>query len=223
MRVRRGVFLCAALAFLAMGFSASNAHAEGGSYNVDDASVAGDGKCQLESWLRVWSHGSNGVYSAPACGVGAVELSATLNTGHGLYGTAMSPSVKWQLRNGDDKGIGVALAAAATWLHGYRDDTQAYAATTFGLDDARRFMVALNAGVDRVRGESTHSLLGYGVDFAIDTRWTLLVERLWTRKTITDQGGVRLAFGESSLDLVVGSERSRHSSHWINLGWNAAF
>jgi hypothetical protein len=223
MRVRRGVFFRCALASASVLFFGTQARAEGGSYNVDDASVAGDGKCQLESWLREWPHGSNGLYTVPACGVGPVEFGVTLNTGHGIYGPGVNPAIKWQLRNGDDKGVGVAVATAATWLHGRRDDVQAYVATTFGLDDARRFMVALNAGADRVRGESTHSLLGFGLDFALTTRWTLLVERMWTRKTITDQGGVRLAFGESSLDLVVGSERSRHPSHWINLGWNAAF
>jgi hypothetical protein len=201
----------------------ADARAEGGSYNVDDASVVGAGKCQLESWLREWSHGSNGVYAVPACGAGPVEFGVTLNTGHGTFGPGVNPSIKWQLRNGDDKGIGVAVATAATWIRGRQDDAQAYVATTFGLDDARRFMVALNVGADRARGESTHALYGFGLDYALTTRWTLLVERLWTHRTITSQGGVRLAFGESSLDVVVGSERSLHASHWINLGWNAAF
>jgi|GEM_PF-237918 len=223
MRVRYGVFLLRMLAFAAVLGSPMHAHAEGGSYNVDDASVVGAGKCQLESWLREWSHGSNGFYAVPACGAGPVEFGVTLNTGHGTAGPGINPSIKWQLRNGDDKGVGVAVATAATWLHGRRDDAQAYVATTFGIDDARRWMVALNAGADRIRGESAYALYGVGLDFSLTTRWTLLVERMWTHRTITSQGGVRLNFGDSSLDLVVGSERSPHAEHWINIGWNAAF
>lgn len=223
MRVRRDVFFLRAASAVACLLSGATLHAEGGSYNVDDASVVGTGKCQLESWLREWSHGSNGIYAVPACGAGPVEIGVTLNTGHRAFGPGVNPSVKWQLRNGDDKGIGVAIATAATWIRGRQDDAQTYVATTFGIDDARRVMVALNAGADRIGGESTHALYGIGVDFAVTPRWTLLVERLWTHRTITDQGGVRLAFGESSLDLVVGSEKSPHPSHWINVGWNAAF
>ncbi|KJV24844.1 hypothetical protein [Luteibacter yeojuensis] len=204
------------------------AQAEGGSYNVDDASVAGAGTCQLESWLRAWSNGTNGVYAAPACGIGPVELGVTLNTGQHLRGIGANPGIKWQLRNGDDKGVGVALEANGTYLRGRQDDLQAYVATTFGLDDARRLMVAVNIGADRDHRTRSHPLYGVGLDLALTRRVTLLVERVWTYRTTTDQGGVRVAFGESSLDLVVGGEREaierpRHGSHWINLGWNAAF
>jgi hypothetical protein len=201
----------------------AHAHAEGGSYNVDDASVVGNGKCQLESWLREWSNGSNGVYTVPACGVGAVELGLSLNTEQRTHGVTANPGAKWQLRNGDVKGIGVAVATNATYLHGHQEDVQAYVSTTFGLDDARRVMVALNAGADRMRHDSTHSLFGAGLSWSLTERWELLVERLWMHRTIDDQGGVRFGWDDSSVDLVIGSERGPHREHWINLGWNVAF
>jgi hypothetical protein len=209
-------------------FASKSVQAEGGSYNVDDASVVGAGKCQLESWLREWSNGTNGVYAAPACGIGPVEFGVTLNTGQHLRGVGANPGIKWQLRNGDDQGVGVALEANGTYLRGRQDDLQAYVATTFGLDDARKLMVAVNVGADRDHRTTSHPLYGAGLDLAVTSRLTLLVERVWTFRTKTDQGGVRLAFGESSLDLVVGSDRDaiehpRRDTHWINLGWNAAF
>jgi opacity protein-like surface antigen len=196
------------------------ASASGGSYLVDDASVAGPGQCQVESWLRAWSEGGDGVWSVPACGVGPVELGLSLDREQGLPGMGLSPSVKWQLRNGDDRGVGLAIEVNATYQRGRHVASQAYAATTFGLDDARHLMLALNVGVDRQRGAGAHVLEGVGVEYALDDRWSVLAERLWSSDSVTDQGGVRLTLGGSSFDLVLGRDRSNDRSHWINLGWN---
>ncbi|QWT21415.1 hypothetical protein KPL74_05285 [Bacillus sp. NP157] len=215
--VAYGVFACIGLA------PHGAAHASGGSYAVDDASVVGAGQCQVESWLRAWSKGSDGVHSVPACGIGPLEFGLDLETGQRVRGIGASPAVKWQLRDGDDKGVGVALVANVSYSSGRQRDAQSYVATTFGLDDARRWMVALNAGTDRTRGETTHALYGVGLSYALTQRWAWLVERLWTHRAIADQTGVRLAFGDSSLDLVFGRERSLQRSHWINIGWNASF
>lgn len=199
------------------------AHASGGSYLVDDASVVGAGKCQLESWLRAWSNGSDGVWAVPACGVGPVEFGLSLHRQQGEAGLGLSPAVKWQLRNGDDHGIGLAVEVNTTYQHDRHVASQAYASTSFGLDDARRWMVDLNLGVDRERDRSAHPIEGAGVSYALDERWSLLAERFWSRGSVSDQAGVRLAFGDSSLDLVVGREMARLRSHWVNVGWNAAF
>lgn len=194
--------------------------ASGGSYLVDDASVAGPGQCQVESWLRAWSKGKDGLWTVPACGAGPVELGLSFDREQGLPGMALSPSVKWQLRNGDDRGVGVAIEVNATYQRGRHVATQAYVATTFGLDDARHLMLALNLGVDSLPGIGSQILEGVGLEYALDDRWSVLAERLWSRDSVSDQGGVRLTMGASSFDLVLGRDRSKERSHWINLGWN---
>ncbi|WP_413623817.1 hypothetical protein [Luteibacter sp. Lutesp34] len=199
------------------------AFASGGSYLVDDASVVGAGQCQTESWLRAWSRGSDGAWAVPACGVGPVELALSLGRQQGLPGLSASPALKWQLRNGDNSGVGVAVAANATYQNGRRVASQAYASASFGLDDARRLMVNLNLGVDEKRGSSGHPLKGLGVEYAFDDRWSLLAERVWSRDAVTDQAGIRLTMGSVSIDLVAGRERATDRSHWFNLGWNVAF
>jgi len=201
----------------------SPALASGGSYLVDDASVVGAGRCQTESWLRAWSQGSDGVWTVPACGVGPVELALSLGRQQGLPGLTASPALKWQLRNGDNSGIGVAVAANVTYQNGRRVASQAYASTSFGLDDARHLMVNLNLGVDQKRGSSGHPLEGVGAEYAFDDRWSLLAERLWSHDGVNDQAGIRLTLGNASFDLVAGRERATDRSHWFNLGWNVAF
>lgn len=197
--------------------------ASGGSYLVDDASVVGAGQCQLESWLRAWSKGSDGVWAVPACGIGPVELGLSLDRQQGEAGLGLSPAVKWQLRNGDDRGVGLAVVANATYQRGRYADSQAYASTSFGLDDARQWMVDLNLGVDRGRHGSAHALEGVGLTYAMNDRWSLLAERLWSHDSVSDQGGIRLTVGDSSFDLVVGREMAKLRSHWVNIGWNVAF
>lgn len=200
----------------------SPALASGGSYLVDDASVVGAGQCQVESWLRAWSKGSDGVWAVPACGIGPVELSLALSRQQGLPGLSASPQLKWQLRNGDDSGVGVAVAANTTYQRGRRTASQAYASTSFGLDDARRLMLDIDLGVDQMRGRAAHALEGVGLAYAFDDRWSLLAERLWSHRAVSDQAGVRLTLGKASFDLVAGRERAERRSHWLNLGWNAA-
>ncbi|MGN6093413.1 MAG: hypothetical protein ACTHOL_13760 [Luteibacter jiangsuensis] len=201
----------------------SPALGSGGSYLVDDASVVGAGQCQVESWLRAWSKGSDGVWAVPACGIGPVELSLALSRQQGLPGLSAAPQLKWQLRNGDDGGVGVAVAANTTYQRGRRIASQAYASTSFGLDDARRLMVNIDLGVDQARSRAAHALEGVGMAYAFDDRWSLLAERLWSRGAVSDQAGVRLTSGKASFDLVAGRERAERRSHWLNLGWNVAF
>ena len=201
----------------------SRAPASGGSYLVDDASVVGAGHCQVESWLRAWSQGSDGLWTVPACGVGAVEFGLALDRQQGAPGVGVSPALKWQLRNGDASGIGLAVAVNSTYQNGRRTTSQAYASSSFGLDDARSFMVNLNLGVDQKRGKGAHALEGVGIEYALDDRWSLLAERLWSHQGISDQAGVRMTVGNATVDLVAGRQRATDRSHWFNIGWNVAF
>jgi hypothetical protein len=208
---------------------ASSSLASGGSYLVDDASTATPGRCQLESWMQVFRGGMHTAWTVPACGVGPVEFGLGLGTQSHPGHTMQNPSIKWQLRNGDDAGIGLALATDTTLQNGHRMGSNVYAASNFGLDDERRLMANVNLGMTRVEQGAWHRLAGVGFEFAVTKNLALLAERLWAaRLSQATQAGVRFYFGKdegNSVDLVVGRERERAeaASHWATIGLNLAF
>lgn len=203
--------------------------ASGGSYLVDDASTATPGRCQLESWMQAFRGGGRTAWSVPACGVGPVEFGLGIggqsHPGHNLQ----NPSVKWQLRNGDDAGIGLAIATDTTLQNGHRTGSNVYAASNFGLDEERHLMANVNLGMTRVEQGAWHRLAGVGFEFAVTKEVALLAERLWAAGlSRTTQAGVRYYFGKddgNSVDLVLGHERERASppSRWATIGLNLAF
>jgi hypothetical protein len=203
--------------------------ASGGSYLVDDASTATPGRCQLESWLQVFRGGTHTVWTVPACGVGPVEFGLGLGgQSHPGY-NLQSPSVKWQLRNGDDAGIGLAVATDMTLQNGHRVASNVYAATNFGIDDERRLMANVNLGMTRAEQGAWRRLTGVGFEFAVTKEIAVLAERLWAaRLSRATQAGVRYYFGKDdgdSIDLVVGREQERalSASRWATIGLNLAF
>lgn len=208
---------------------ASPSMASGGSYLVDDASTATPGRCQLESWLQVFRGGTHTAWTVPACGVGPVEFGLGLGGESHPGHTMQNPSIKWQLRNGDDAGIGLALATDTTFQNGHRMGTNAYAASNFGIDDERRLMANVNLGMTRLEQGTWRRLVGVGVEFAMTKEVALLAERLWTaRVSQATQAGVRFYFGKDdgdSVDVVVGRERERAlpTSRWATIGLNLAF
>ncbi|HVI54495.1 MAG TPA: hypothetical protein VM621_05515 [Luteibacter sp.] len=223
----RTVFILAFTAILVVVISP--ALASGGSYLVDDASTATPGRCQLESWLQVFRAGTHTGWTVPACGVGPVEFGIGLG-GQSHPGQNMqNPSIKWQLRNGDDAGIGFALATDTTLQNGRRIGTNAYAASNFGIDDGRRLMANVNLGMTQARDGAWRRLTGVGFEFAVTKDLALLVERLWTaRLSQTTQAGARFYFGKDdgdSVDFVVGRARARAlpTSRWATIGLNLAF
>jgi hypothetical protein len=223
----RNVFLFFVIASLLA--LASPSFASGGSYLVDDASTATPGRCQLESWLQVFRGGTHTFWTVPACGVGPVEFGLGLggdsHPGHNMQ----NPSIKWQLRNGDDAGIGLALATDTTLQNGHRMGTNVYAASNFGIDDERHLMANVNLGMTRPEQGTWRRLVGVGFEYAVTKEVAVLAERLWTaRLSQATQAGLRYYFGKddgNSVDLVVGRERERGLplSRWATLGLNLAF
>lgn len=212
-----------------LALAASPSMASGGSYLVDDASTATPGRCQLESWLQVFRGGAHTAWAVPACGVGPVEFGLGLGgQSHPGY-NLQNPSIKWQLRNGDDAGIGLAIATDTTLQNGHRIGSNVYAASNFGIDDERRLMANVNLGMTRAEQGAWRGLAGVGFEFAVTKEVALLAERLWAaRLSQTTQAGVRYYFGKDdgdSVDLVVGREREHASpvSRWATIGLNLAF
>jgi hypothetical protein len=195
--------------------------AAGGSYLVDDASITPASHCQLESWMQ-FRTGARTLTSVPACSWGDVEYSAQLSGGVHAGAGSVAPSAKWLVFNGSR--VSTALDAGVTVQRGQVGLAIAYVATTFQLDPAGRWLVNTNVGASHAQGQSTRRILGAGVEFAASASATLLAEFIDTAgATRTMQAGVRLPFGNNSIDLVVGRSLGQQADRWVNMGLNLAF
>jgi hypothetical protein len=195
--------------------------AAGGSYLVDDAAIAPASHCQLESWMQ-FRTGARSLTTVPACTWGAVEYSAQLAGGVHSGGSSVSPGAKWLFFSGSR--VSAALAADVTVQRGSVRNAIAYVASTVQLDSAGRWLVNANLGATHVPGQSTRRVLGGGIEFAASASVTLLAESLDTAGAArTLQAGVRLPFGNNSIDLVVGRSIGQPADHWVNMGLNLAF
>ncbi|WP_448097415.1 hypothetical protein [Luteibacter yeojuensis] len=202
-------------------FASLPSFASGGSYLVDDAAVTPASHCQLESWLQ-FRTAARTATTVPACSWGAVEFSAQLTGGVHAGAGSVAPGVKWQVFDGSR--VSTALDAGVTMQGGRVQGAIGYAASTVQLDKAGRWLFNVNLGATHQRGEPTRRILGGGIEFAASASATLLAEVLDTAgEGRTLQAGIRLPFGDNSIDLVVGRALGQQAGHWINMGLNLAF
>jgi hypothetical protein len=196
--------------------------AAGGSYLVDDASITTPGRCQLESWLQVFSSGTSVLETAPACSTGAVEWSVALASQNNPHTSLVSPGIKWQLRNGDagDR-WGIAVDVGATHAQGHWNNAMAYASFSRILESDQRWTVNFDLGATRTPGHATRPLLGQEAEYALSARITLLAEHLWpVYGHDEEQFGGRYVFGNDSVDLIAGMSGT---DRWLTVGLNLAF
>jgi len=206
------------LAWLLMG---SGARAMGGHFDVDDATVLAPGRCQIELWA-VRGESARALHAGPACRVGPVELGLVLD----------------RLSNDEerDRVLGTQLKVATTWLpqlevgfvvSALRDTTRdvtlltAYAPATWLVSES--VQLHANLGADRFSNQEATLRVGAAGEWAIDSRITLLAERLRVFGLITTRLGVRFALGEHASVDFSGARISGSGHRLWGLGWSWEF
>ncbi len=203
---------------------AFDAHASGGSYVVDDATITPAGRCQLESWLQSFKGGALAGWTVPACSIGTVEFSLGLGRQVRPNRNGLSPGVKWLIHDGGDTGISAAWATTATLDDGRRKLADSYVAFSGPLDRAQRWQANVNVGVAWTRSDHVRPLIGAGVEYIASSQVGLLAEYLRpVGHGYVAQTGVRIYFKDNSVDVLVGQSRDGELSRWINVGLNLAF
>ena len=174
--------------------------AMGGHFDVDDASVLADGRCQVEAWT-VHGEALRLAHVGPACRVGPLEVGVALErlAGDGrsdrIGGVALKAVTAWR----PDVSVGVVAAASRDTTVGENLLT-AYAPLTWAINDA--IQLHGNVGVDRLADRGITKRLGLAGEWALDDRFTLLAERLHAFDAVLTRVGVRIALGEqASIDL----------------------
>lgn len=205
-------------------FAASPCRA-GGSLFVDDAGIAANAHCQLESWLRPFQSEVVELTTVPACSSENIEWSLGVTRLSTPVRSIFTPGIKWQLKGNDDGGFGIALAATSIFHDGRSQGTTLYAAPTWLFGQHHEWELDTNVGEYDQPGERTHGLAGAGLHYSPSAKVTLIAEQVWREAHgHVSQAGMRLNLSRATtVDFLVGRSKDRTSSRWATVGVNLSF
>jgi len=192
----------------------------GASLLVDDAATTPEGRCQLESWLRMREGGHREMTAVPACTFDGLEYSLG---GSAYAGTPSGPwlnaGLKRTLLAMDENTPGLALSLGGTWRR--PDHRLASGDATFiaSVPLTAVFTLHANLGWTAVRGAAPRPIEGLGLEYDHDRHWTALGEYYLERGAVhAVQAGLRRSFAHGlSCDVIAGHD---HGGHWLTLGLN---
>lgn len=212
------------LAGLVLGFALLPAHAAGGHFDVDDATIADPGHCQVEAWAgRAHRVDARVQHLGPACRVGPVELG--LNADHlrdgGEVQRSLGPQLKWVADPAAQR-LSLGLVAATAWDR--RHAQTLYMPLTAWPTTA--LQLHLNAGWDRMRGVDTTRRWGAAGEWAADDAASVLLEHARIAgERVSRLGGRWNLSSRFSLDLSLSRHRPAGAGGYTGatLGLNQDF
>lgn len=213
-RLRIAVSLCCAWA--------TTAHAVGGHFAVDDATILDVGQCQLETWLERSGSAGELLHVGPACRVGPVEIGLNADraqaTGRSPV-TFAGPQVKAVAALSDQLDVGLVAGVAWQGQAPHRIAASLYAPLSVRVQPSVRLHA--NAGRDRVEHGSTTSRAGVALEWQAHDRVALIGEGFRQFGANVARAGVHWEAGAFSVDLS--RAFSARASGWWTLGVNWAF
>jgi hypothetical protein len=220
----------------------SHAHAAGGAFVVDDASIdeSGVGACKVESWISLASNSDLFAVSTPACVVPLflpteLSIQATRVRADSESGTSLAPKAKMTLVKPEvgKFGIGIVGASVFNALTGENVASVVYIPVTYPVTDTFKFNMNVGWLYDRPNG--LH-FANYGVGFewvpVKDGPVTLIGEVFGAIGERTSphsldprfQVGVRYTPIETlDLDLIYGRNIAGENANWVTVGLNVRF
>jgi hypothetical protein len=227
----RAVFVGAGLAAAVVGLLlASNAHASGGPYVVDDADVIGRGTCQLESFYSRLGSGTDLAFLAPGCNVANVEWTLGLTRARldGETDSGVELQGKYLIRPISTGGVGLAVAAGigrGLSSGGRLSNGFVNLPVTWEPVEALRLHANVGSAYSRDEGRYT-TTYGVGFDWALGERLNLLGENFRDdRGSNGYQVGLRpvMVPGRLHLDVTWARELEGIASDWWTVGLVWAF
>jgi len=180
------------------------AHAAGGHFDVDDATVLDPGHCQYETWVvRAPAAGATVAHIGPGCRVGPVEVGVNLDRWSvaGNSRTLLGPQLKWVVDPLAGKlSAGLAWSAFYDLTNHGRPAQTLYAPFTWWA--AEKLWVHANIGLDRDAEGTRWRRQGLSGEWAASDKFTLIAERVKIVGDWTSRFGGRFNVSETlSVDL----------------------
>ncbi len=242
-RVALASMLCAAGILI----GATQAHAAGGAYAVDDAEIDAPGSCKIDSWVAFASNNEFGAVVAPACVVKLgipVELGGEVGRSRAddIWGTGGAVSAKINLIPVDKHAFGLGLAAGNGWdlITGTHSGSFITVPATVALSD--EFRLNFNIGW-QFNGTTRLNYLTWGAGFEWNFVKPLkLIGEVYglagnlpsvepgdppspnsIREPRTQLGLRYTPFDNVDFDVIWGRNIGGENAHWITTGINLRF
>jgi hypothetical protein len=192
------------LAVAGMSLVAAPAHAAGGHFDVDDATVLDTGQCQVEAWVvRAPAAGTTVAHLGSGCRIRPVEAGVNVErwSAPGNSRTLVGPQLKWVVDPLVDK-----VSAGLAWYAFYdltnqgRPTQTLYAPFTWWA--AEKLRVHANIGLDRDAAGTRWRRQGLSGEWAASDKFTFIAERVKVVGDWTSRLGGRFNVSEAlSVDL----------------------
>ncbi|WP_395703217.1 hypothetical protein [Aquabacterium sp.] len=192
---------------LLLWLTGSGAQAAGGHFEVDDATMLGAGRCQLETWaFRGKALAEEGQHLGSACAFGGIEWGLNLDrlrTRGSEAADTWGPGLKWVFDALPQRlSLGLALGAARPLQGGGGTVATAYLPVTAWLDPT--LQLHANLGADREPQLGSTRRLGLAAEWAPNEHWSFTLERRLQLRDWRSRAGVRYSFTPTmSVDLGV--------------------
>ena len=215
----------ASLTLLAIACVVTSAHAAGGHFDVDDATVLDPNHCQVETWVaRAPAVGGTLAHLGSGCRVGPVEIGVNIDRvsigGNGR--TLLGPQLKWVVDPLVEKlSTGVAWSASYDLTNRGRPSQTLYVPLTWWA--AEKLWIHANLGLDRDVAGTRWRRQGMSGEWAASDKLTLIAERVKIVGDWTSRLGGRLNISDAlSIDLSAARSGPRGERIYV-VGLNQDF
>jgi len=204
----------------------THAHAAGGHFDVDDATVLDAGHCQYEAWVaRAPAATATLAHLGPSCRVGPVEIGVNVDRFSiaGEHRTLLGPQLKWVVDPLIDKlSAGVAWSASYDLTNRGRPAAQTlYLPFTWWATE--KLWMHANIGMDRDAEGARWRRQGLSAEWAANDKFTFIAERVKFVDNWTSRVGGRFNVSETlSVDLSAARAGPRAERVYV-VGLNQEF
>jgi len=236
----RLIFARAAYIAATLTLFSSAAHAAGGAFFVDDASVDEPYSCKVESWGSLGSNTASVAVTSPACvlplfrptEIGFSIVRTRSETGD--WGTGLIVKPKMNLLPVETGKVGLAVSGGPAFDLATGEFAGAFLNVPVTYTASDSFKINVNAGWIYDHDSNRHSAsYGAGVEWIPGKPFTIIAEVFGVltsnpdARTVTDprfQVGLRITpIDTMDFDVIYGRNIYGENASWITVGWNVRF
>jgi len=237
----RAFFASCALSLLAVA-SATQVHAAGGAFAVDDSEVGKPGECKVESWVAFADNKDFIGTTSPACVANLgrpVELGLAVQRFRAgdAWGTGLTLKAKTNLIPLEGNRFGLGISASTGWDLITGDNIGGAINIPLTFEVTEQFKINLNAGWLQESGDDLNWFTwGAGFEWNFVKPLTLIAEVFGqtgaslpegTASSVREprmQAGLRYTPIENiDIDLIYGRNITGEDANWVTLGLNVRF
>ena len=212
---------------MVLAVTAAPGWAMGGHYEVDDATMADPGRCEVDGWYQRVDSDTQGAFGELVCNpTGVAEFTLGLSrvdTGDS-WRTDVAIEGKTLFKQPVVGGWGWGLVGISSWSDEFSEHETLEMMAPVTVIPNDRLALHFNVGAAYQANDRDVGLWGVATDIVLRENTHLIAEGYGTHRGDPEyQVGIRQFYGQAKLDLSLGWEGSDTSENWFTVGVGWAF